>query len=97
MEGWMIGYACVMMYALTNTSDVSTTASCLEGGFDLQRYHLLQPSKLERKLLGEDIIDRRVKLIRKARLVAVAKINGDRTFASDATHECRAKDGSIGT
>ncbi|CAE7238611.1 unnamed protein product, partial [Symbiodinium sp. CCMP2456] len=30
-------------------------------------YNLLQPSKLERKLLGEEIIDRRVKLIRKAR------------------------------
>lgn len=38
-----------------------------EQAIEKDAYHLLQPSKLERKLLGEDIIDRRVKLIRKAR------------------------------
>ncbi|CAE7480190.1 unnamed protein product, partial [Symbiodinium sp. CCMP2592] len=38
-----------------------------EQAIEKDAYNLLQPSKLERKLLGEDIIDRRVKLIRKAR------------------------------
>ena len=57
---WCVLRNCAMSFSELQYSDFQSSLAA--------RYYLLQPSKLERKLLGEDLLKRRVAAVRKARL-----------------------------